>query len=323
MTAAGAILALVLAAPVPDATAAREKITVQATLVPLNPADPSQRGVGPLVFRGGLALRSEDRRFGGLSDLAVSADGQRLAAVSDEGCFLEARLLYDPRGFLSGIDGASLHVLRDTLGKPLQGKWNQDAEALAQMGDGSFVVGFERSHRLWHYPSGPDGPAQSIAAPPGLDSAPANGGLETLVLIPPDRLLALTEESVRDGVVEGWLGKGGSWHRIGYRASGPLRPSGGCRLPSGDVLVLERHYTPSSGVTARLRRLSAASITPGAVLDGSVLATLTRPLTVDNFEGLACRSGKSGETLLYLLSDDNFAADQRTLLLMFMFRDGS
>lgn len=320
---ARAILALVLAALAPDAAAAGEKIAIQASPVALNAADPSQRDVGPLVFRGGLALRSEDRRLGGLSDLAVSGDGQRLAAVSDAGYFLEARLLYDPQGFLSGIDGASLQMLRDTRGKPLEGKWNQDAESLARMGDGSFVVGFERSHRLWRYPSGPDGPAQSIAVPPGLDGAPANGGLETLVLIPPDRLLALTEESVRDGVVEGWLGKGGSWDRIGYRASGPLRPSGGCRLPSGDILVLERHYTPQTEVTARLRRLSAASIAPGAVLDGSVLATLARPLTVDNFEGLACRAGKSGETLLYLLSDDNFAADQRTLLLMFMFRDAS
>ena len=48
-----------------------------------------------------------------------------------------------------------------------------------------------------------------------------------------------------------------------------------------------------------------------------MLATLERPLTVDNFEGLACRPGAGAETLLYLVSDDNFSQDQRTLLLMF------
>lgn len=315
-----AALALFMSTP---ASGAGEAIVVQASPVTLNPADPSQQSVGPLAFRGGLVLRSKDRRFGGLSDLVVSADRQRLAAVSDEGRFLEARLLYDARGFLSGIEGAVLHGLHDTRGKPLRGKQQQDAESLAEMVDGSFVVGFERWQRIWRYPKGPDGNAQPIAPPGGLDRVPSNGGLETLVLFPPDRLLALTEESVKGGVVEGWLGTGGRFDRIGFRAQGEFRPSGGCRLPSGDLMVLERYYAKETGVTARLRRVHASDIVPGAVLEGAVVATLARPLTTDNFEGLACRPGERGETILYLLSDNNFSSDQRTLLLMFALTDGS
>jgi len=34
-----------------------------------------------LRFRGGLDLRSRDSRFGGLSGLAISADGARLTAL--------------------------------------------------------------------------------------------------------------------------------------------------------------------------------------------------------------------------------------------------
>jgi hypothetical protein len=34
-------------------------------------------------------------------------------------------------------------------------------------------------------------------------------------------------------------------------------------------------------------------------------------------EGIAVRSGPAGETLIYLLSDDNYSALQRTLLMMF------
>jgi hypothetical protein len=178
-------------------------------------------------------------------------------------------------------------------------------------------VGFERWHRIWRYAEGPDGRAEAVAEPAGLDGAPANGGLETLLFLDGDRLLAFTEQKVRDGVVEGWLQGPGGWDPIGYRAEGPLRPSGGCRMPSGDLLIVERHYARESGNTARLRRVPAAAVVPGAVLEGAVIATLKPPLTADNFEGLACRPGEKGETLLYLLSDDNFSADQRTLLLMF------
>ena len=57
-------LALLLALPAPGAPAG-EPIAVEASAVALNPAAPGQDRVGSLVFRGGLVLRSADRRFGG------------------------------------------------------------------------------------------------------------------------------------------------------------------------------------------------------------------------------------------------------------------
>jgi hypothetical protein len=63
--------------------------------------------------------------------------------------------------------------------------------------------------------------------------------------------------------------------------------------------------------------LRAAPIAPGARLEAEELALLRRPLSVDNFEGVACRLGPRGESLIYLVSDDNFSATQRTLLLQF------
>jgi hypothetical protein len=38
---------------------------------------------------------------------------------------------------------------------------------------------------------------------------------------------------------------------------------------------------------------------------------------VDNLEGLSARTGPRGETLLWLISDDNFNPLQRNILLMF------
>ena len=40
-------------------------------------------------------------------------------------------------------------------------------------------------------------------------------------------------------------------------------------------------------------------------------------MTVDNFEGIDVRKGPAGEIFIYLISDDNFNPEQRTLLMMF------
>ena len=47
------------------------------------------------------------------------------------------------------------------------------------------------------------------------------------------------------------------------------------------------------------------------------MARFERPLTVDNFEGVAAVQDDDGATLVYILSDDNFNFFQRTLLLLF------
>ena len=44
---------------------------------------------------------------------------------------------------------------------------------------------------------------------------------------------------------------------------------------------------------------------------------MARPLTVDNFEGVHFTPRPDGGYRVYILSDDNFSASQRTLLLAF------
>ena len=53
------------------------------------------------------------------------------------------------------------------------------------------------------------------------------------------------------------------------------------------------------------------------MLRGALLARFARPLTVDNYEGVAVTRDADGVTLVYILSDDNFNFLQRTLLLLF------
>ncbi len=317
------VAVLLLACSLPALTSQAETIEVHASPVPLDATDAARTRVGRLTFRGGLRLTSPDARFGGLSDLHVDDDGTHLAAVTDQGHWFQARLRYDEAGRLSGLGEAALGPLGDTLGQPLQGKVNQDAESMALLVDGSWIVGFERRHRLWRYPAGavPAGAATPLGVPRELLTAPENGGIEALATLRDGRLVALCEELQAGRGVRGFVREGRRWRKFVYPIAGLARPAGATGLPDGALLVLERGYSPDAGVTARLRRVLARHLRKNAVLAGEVLAEIQRPLTVDNFEGLASRRTATGETLLYLLSDDNFSADQRTLLLMFVLDD--
>ena len=304
------------------AAAESDAIRVQATPVPLSADEPGQDRVGALVYRGGVVLTSDDRRFGGLSGLHVSPDGSRLLAVSDLGGWLEARLDYDKRGFLTGVSDADMGLLVDPDGRPLADKSWQDAESLTVLGDGSALVGFERQHRLWKYRGAKLAARPEIfPPPPGLERAPPNGGLEALAALKDGGLLALTEEMpAPNAMLRGFLWRDGKWSALSYRPIDAPRPSDATVLPNGDVLVLERSYSPILGLLLRLRRIAHASLVPGATLDPPVIAELKPPLSVDNLEGISARQDAKGETLIYLISDDNFNRLQKTLLLMFALK---
>jgi len=300
-----------------------EPIRVQAVRVGLSPQRPAVERVGALVYRGGLMLSSPDRRFGGFSGLLVSKDGSRLRAVSDEGSWLEARLVYDSRGFLAGLTDAQLGPLRDPQGQPLKEKLWQDAESLTALPDGSLVVGFERQHRLWRFRGERpfEAAAEAFTMPPTIARLPENGGLEAIAALPDGRFLAVSEEAFDEqGHLRGFLLQAGRWSPVSYRVLDTPVPSDAAALASGDVLVLERSFSPVRGVLARVRRIEQRTLEPGALLDPAVLAEFKPPLAIDNFEGLAVREDR-GETLVYLISDDNFNKLQRTLLFQFALQD--
>lgn len=313
LVAAFAVVACWGALPAPSRA---DAVSVRAKPLVLDNADPERRRVGRLEWRGGVELTSSDPRFGGLSALRIAADGARFIAISDVGWRVEGRLLFGSDGRLAGVEQVSLVPLLSRRGRALSelGKHESDAESLVLLPDGGILVGFEGDDRIARYPPG-GGPASLFAAPPGLQKAPSNAGLETLVRLADGRLLAITEGLEAGDGVRGWIsGKKGAWQPFVWRTSGGFVPTDATQLPSGDVLVLERRFPP---VGARLRLLPVAAIKAGAVLDGSEIARLEGSLQVDNMEGIDARTGPNGETEIVLVSDDNYSFLQRTLLLMF------
>ena len=303
-------------------TAFGASIPLSARQIALDPEDHARRHVGDLQFLGGLDLRSDEAAFGGLSGLSVTADG-RLAAVSDRGRWFTARIVRNDAGRLVGLAEASLGPLRDAQGRPVRDAW-RDAESLERLPNGDWLVSFEGEHRVWRYPAeagGLQGRPVPVSTPKAIRGAPANGGLEALAPLPDGRILMLAQGLKRDdGARAGWLVGDGEIEALGYRTAPKFLPTDAATLPGGDVLVLSRHFSVIGGVRARLERIPAGAIKAGVTVQGTLVARFERPLTVDNFEGVAVVQDDDGATLVYILSDDNFNFFQRTLLLLFRLR---
>jgi hypothetical protein len=58
-------------------------------------------------------------------------------------------------------------------------------------------------------------------------------------------------------------------------------------------------------------------VAPGAVIDGPSIFEADLSNEVDNMEGIDAHITAEGETVLTMVSDDNFSMIQRTLLLQF------
>jgi hypothetical protein len=297
-----------------------------ATLPPARPLALPPLPGSRLEPLGGLVLDNAVLGFGGLSGLHLG-DDLRLTAIADVGRWMSARLVLDPQLRPQGLAELRSGPLRDGAGAPLPRGFSGDAEGLARLPNGEWLVSFERWHRLRRY-ARIDGPAQYVDAPAELAEAPGNGGLEGLAVLADGRWLLVAEGWNVPGhatrVRRVWLGgPQRGWTRLGYRSEEPMDPCDAAALPDGGALVLERSFSVFGGFRGRLVRLSArqlAEAAEGTVLEGEVVLRLEPPLPTDNYEAVAvARHG--GRSLVALLSDDNQNMLQRTLLLLFAMVD--
>jgi hypothetical protein len=316
---AAAISALLLLAN----GAAADPLILSATEIQLNPRHPSQRTVGPLEFLAGYELFSESLYWGGLSGMVVSADGELLTAITDTGHWCRIGLEHDAAGRLIGFLRAEEGWLLDTSGEPPEDKTYRDAEAITALPGGDFLVAFEHRDRLWLYRKPKQDhaltqPAVAVGAPSALATLPQNGGIEAMARLPSGEYLLLSESGVTDdGDRLGWIGRRSKWAELRLAPTGSFEPSDLALLPDGDLLLLERRFNLLDGFVSRLSVIDARTLAPGALLQPRELAILGSPLNVDNFEAVAARQAPDGSTLIYVLSDDNQLALQRTLLLQF------
>jgi hypothetical protein len=335
--------------PKPDPTKdVIEAISIDAR--PIHAFDKSNAGkttFGKLEFRGGLVLSSTTKNFGGWSALALDPDGRRLLAISDTGAWLTGEITYAGTK-PTGIKTARIGPLLGTNGLPPARERDRDSEGVTliegSLAKGTLLISFERNHRISSFPVSENGVGRQIntlALPPEVKRQFSNKSLESVCTIGggPNKgsIVTLSERFPnKDGSHTGWMYPGtaangvaavttaSGWKTLSISNIGDYDLTDCHGLADGSLLVLERRFRWSSwyeGVKGRLRRFSAEEIRTGR-LEGEILLDVDLGQEIDNMEGLAVHRGPKGETVITLISDDNFnQVLQKTVLLQFTLID--
>jgi hypothetical protein len=229
-----------------------------------------------------------------------------------------------------GLTDVEAAPLLGAEGRPITEKhlwW--DSESIAR--DGNLVyVGLERVNQILRYDFSKGGTrarGEVVPVPAGVRKLPSNKGLEALVVVPRDTqkaqplagtLIAFSERGLdADGNLVAFLIGGPTPGQFSVRRTEKYDISDAVLLPSGELLILERKFSWFTGVNIRIRSIPLKSIAPGALVDGPALFVADLGQEIDNMEGIDAHVTAGGETVLTLISDDNFSMLQRTLLLQF------
>jgi len=289
----------------PPATAANQpRHSIAISAAPLAGAGSK---IGPFRLTSAAVLTSPETSFGGLSGLAALADG-RLLAVTDAGDWL----LFRP-GAPSGEMGS--------ISMPGDDKVDRDAEAIAFTPDGQTLISLEQQHRILGFAG--HGPPLTPAGQPlyRTDTMgwPPNGGGESLAVLGNGSLIWIAE-AVRSGDGQAaalLVAADGKTRPIRIEAVAGFAPTDAVALDETHLLVLHRRFTGAETAAA----ISIVDLAPvlagGSAAPGRLLARWGKgdKWPVDNMEGLALVRRPGKPPVLYLVSDDNFSAAQRTILL--------
>ncbi len=280
--------------------------------------------IGELIWRGGLVITGPEL-FGGVSGLTF-LDNNQWIMVSDRGQFIFGTSIYD-QSQISNLSNVRMAAVKNSKGRPLPPNYSRDAEAIDTIyRDGEIAairVGFENLTRVADFDLldfAPTGPAREVVIPTWISALRTNSSLESVCIAPKDApisgsTLLLTESSIIDNKHRGWLLGKEDAGEISLKVLSGFNPTDCAFLPDGDLLILERG-TGFFIFTMQIRRIKAADIFRGAVLEGNIILNGSGS-DIDNMEALAVRQHADGTTRLVIVSDDNFNSWERTLWLEF------
>jgi hypothetical protein len=311
----------------PDEYSVTAPVSIEVSARPLPAFDTRDRShvrFGSLEYRSGLILTSAFHGFGGLSGIRLDAKGERFIAISDKGSWFTGRIVYKGRE-MTGLDDVEAAPMLGPNGKPITSRGWYDSESIAL--DGSFVyIGLERANQVLRFDFSKGFTRSSgevVPTPPAVRKLPNNKGLEALVWVPKGlplagTLIAISERGLdANGNLIAFLVGGKTPGQFSVRRTDNFDVSDAVLLPSGHLLLLERKFSWLGGIGIRIRRVALASVAPGALIDGPAIFNADLGDEIDNMEGIDAHVTPEGDTVLTMVSDDNFSLIQRNLLLQF------
>ncbi len=270
--------------------------------------------LGSFDFAGAWRITGRHWRFGGFSALVPLGDGE-LLAIGDRGY----RLRFSPPGAAQHRPAFGVTVPRRFGGKSMIDAESAAFDPLSRR----LWIGWEDDKSITRHGLAFRGFARSY--PAALRHWGENLGPEAMVRLDDGRFVVLRE------------GFSGLLERRNHQAllftgdptaatpppqvftfAGPegYSPTDMAQLPDGRVLVLMRRllWPLPARFTGRIAIADPRAIRPGRAWHASEVARLEAPLPVDNFEGIAVEPRRDGKVTVWLISDDNRALSQRTML---------
>ena len=324
---AAIVLSALLCLPLGRAAAA-EDVPVTSRAFSQFVTGSDQRVFGKLEFLGGIAYSSGNPLLGSVSAIRFREDGQHFVAVLDTGHWLTGRVERDAEGRLSGLAGVEIRSMFDRNGRDGNRKFRMDAEGLA-IRKGELLTSFEVMHRIDAYPDPgfmEAKPKRRLRFPFDPHEMRINRGIETLAMSPATGPLgatpvAVTERSLdTDGNIFAAVLEGPRKGLFAVKRDDPWDITDGAFLPNGDLLLLERRFSLTSGMGMRIRRIAGDTIRPGAVVDGEVLIDADLSQQIDNMEGMDVVAMAEDDIRIIVVSDDNHSILQRNLMLEFRLK---
>lgn len=311
------IISLILALPLLAQVAIAqpvEPLVITSTAVPLD--HEAEQSVAPLKAQGVYELNSDHGDFGGISGMRLGSD-HRIYLITDAGQFIAARMDWTEDNQFTGLKDATISPLTDPEGEAIPVKSLVDSESLIWGSDEDHVlISFEFRHRVWRYELKENRLQNPVALglAPHLSTLPDNGGIEAMARLDGGDLLLFSEQGRLKSARKAWRYQNGQMLPFTYGPPAPYVPTDAVNLGDGQILILNRHFSPLSGVSAELTVINEEAVQIGAQIDAKRLAKLTPPFPVDNFEAIDAMEREDGWDI-FILSDDNFNAVQKTLLL--------
>ena len=293
---------------------------VFATPIPIDPADPAHLNFGRLRYLGGWQLTSRQRNFGGYSSLSVKGD--HFFTLADTGDYLRFRMARP--GVISEASFGTLPAFPADSGN----RSDRDSESMTIGPEGDIWVGFEYHNAILRY--APDlTRLVSMARPPAMKDWARNSGAEAMARLEGGRFVVFCEgKAIAPHVHAALMFPGDPTNprnvpfQFGYKPPLGYVPTDATQLPDGRIIVLNRHFGLLDGFWAAVAIVDTLKIAPGVTVPGELVAAFKPPLNIDNMEGISVvREG--GKLVIWMISDDNQVALQRTLLLKFELKDGN
>lgn len=290
----------------------------------LHPGRPGQDQIGKLVWRGGVEVHFDEPGFGGISAMEPNTrgiGGGTMTLLTDRGDVARIEMVEDAAGNLIDVRLLSFGPLTGAGGRVAGDATGGDAEAIAGMPDGGWIVAFEGRHRLLHFPASGEplrGVPRLINAPRGLERAAGDHGIKAASELRDRKVLLIADYlPTMPGFTMAWIGNGADWTPMSYAIYRPFQPAGAAMLPNGDVAVVENNPTSRFGGGSRIALIRARNLRAGAPIQTEELAQLKPPYVSGNFEAIAATRTLSGRPQIYLASDNGFDENTPTVIVKF------